>query len=225
MPTELIKDNIKTIPPLIQIIANKSFSEDVFPDDLKEALLRPSLKKTDLKLVDSNYCLVSNLTFLSKSLEGLAAKRISEHVQLIIVPHQSAYHEDHSTETALIRVKTDVMKAIDNGEVVCLVLLDLSAAFDTVGHEVLLHRLEQDDSITDTANKWIHLYLSDRKQRVAVGDLWVDGVTSDPVTLTYGVPQGSVLGPILFTLYLKPVGMICRRHGIEHEHFADDIQV
>ena len=113
-------------------------------------------------------------------------------------PHQSAYHEDHSSETALFRVKMDIMKAIDKGEVVCLVLLDPSAAFNTVDHEVLLHRLEEGYSITDTAIKWIHSYLSGRRQRVAVGDLGVDRVTSDLVTLTYGVPQGSVLGPILF---------------------------
>ena len=80
MPMELIKDNIETILPPIQIIANKSFSEGVFPDDLKEALLRLLLKKPDLELVDLNCCPVSNLTFPSKFLERLAAKRIIEHV-------------------------------------------------------------------------------------------------------------------------------------------------
>ena len=154
--------------------------------------------------MDLNYYPVSNLRFLSKSLERLAAKRIIEHVQLMIEPHQSANHE----ETALLRVKMYIMKAIDKREVVCLVLLHLSAAFDTVDHEVLLTRLEQDYNITDTAMKWIHLYLSGRRQRVAIVDHRVDGVTSDPVTLTYGVPQGSVLGPILFTVYLKPVSAI-----------------
>ena len=104
----------------------------------------------------SNYHPVSNLTFLSKSLKRLAAKRITEHVQLIMETQQSANCEDHSTERALLRVKTDVMKATDKGKVFCLVLLDLSAAFDTVDHEVLLHRLEQHYSITDTAIKWIH---------------------------------------------------------------------
>ena len=147
MPMELMKGNIETISPLIQIKANKSFSEGVFPDDLKEALLRLLLKKPDLELVDLNYRPVSNLTFLSKSLERLEAKRFTEHLQPMMAPHQSPYHEDHSTETALLRVKMDIMKAIDKGEFVCLVLLDLSAAFDTVDHEVLLHRLEQDYSI------------------------------------------------------------------------------
>ena len=167
--------------------------------------------------MDSNYHPVSNLTFLSKSLERLTAKRIIEHVTPMMEPHQSAYHEDHSTETALLRVKTDIMKAIDKGEVVYQLLLDLSVAFNTVDHEVLLYRLEQDCSITYTVIKWIHSYLSSRRQRVAISDLRVDGVTSDPVTLTYGIPQGLLLGPILFTLYLKPVGAICRRHGIKYE--------
>ena len=208
-PTELIKDNIETISPLIQMIANKSFSEGIFPDDLKEALLRPLLKKPDLELVDLNYHPVLNLTFLSKSLERLAAKRIIEHVQLMMEHHQLAYLEDHSTETLLLRVKMDIMKAIDKGEFVCLVLLDLSATFDNVDHKVLLQRLEQDYSITDTAIKWIHSHLSVRRQRVAIGDLGIDGVTADLVTLTYGVPKG----------------VICRRHGIEYELFADDTWV
>ena len=73
---------------IIANITSKSFSEGVFPDDLKEALLRPLLKKPDLELVDLNYHLVSNLTFLPKSLERLAAKRIIEHVQLMVKPHQ-----------------------------------------------------------------------------------------------------------------------------------------
>ena len=156
MPMEQIKDNIKTISPLIQIIANKSFSEGVFPDDLKEALVRPLLQKPDLELVDLNYHPVSNLTFLSKSVERLVVKRIIRHVQPMMEHHQSAYCEDHSTKTALLRVKTDVMKAIDKGEAVCLVLLDLSATLDTIDHKILLHRLEHEYNITDTAIKWIH---------------------------------------------------------------------
>ena len=103
------------------------------------------------------------------------------------------------------------MKAIDKGEVICLVQLDLSAAFNIVDQKILLHRLEHEYSITDTAIKCIHSYLSGRKQRFVAVDLRVDGVTSDTVTLTYGIPQGSVLGPRLFTLYLKHVGAITQK--------------
>ena len=83
-----------------------------------------------------------------------------------------------------------LMKAIDKGKAVCLVLLDLSATFNTVDYKILLHRLEDEYNITDKAIKWIHFYLSGRKQRVAVGDIGVDGVTSDCITLTYGYLKG-----------------------------------
>ena len=103
-------------------------------------------------------------TFLSKSLEKLAAKGIIEHIQLMMEPYQSAYNEDQSTETALLKVKTYVMKAIDKGKVVSLVLLDLSPAFNTVDHEILFHRLEYEYNINATASKWIHSYQTENRE-------------------------------------------------------------
>ena len=115
---------------------------------------------------------------------------------------QSAYRKFHSTETALLKVKTDIIKAMEKQEITCLILLDLLTAFDTIDHTILLNKLETTFRIKDTALKWIASFLIGRTQQVAIGDLGTDlGVTSDPVTLTFGVPQRSVLGPILFTLY------------------------
>ena len=95
------------------------------------------------------------------------------------------------------------LQAIDNQEVMCLVLLDLSAAFDTVSHSLLLNRLQYRFRFTDTILEWIGSYLSGRTQQVVI-----DGAEgqSDPVTLNFGVLQGSVLGPILFTLFMSPLG-------------------
>ena len=108
---------------------------------------------------------------------------------------QSAYRKFHSTETALLKVKTDMIKAMDNQEITCLILLDLLAAFDTIDHTILLNRLETAFRIKDTALKWITCFLTGRTQQVAIGNLDTDfGATSDPATLTFGVPQGSVLG-------------------------------
>ena len=115
---------------------------------------------------------------------------------------------------------------MDNQEVTCLILLDLLAAFDTVDHTILLNRLETTFGIKDTALKWIASFLTGRTQKVAIGNLGTDlKAISDPVTLTFGVPQGSVLGPILLTLYTAPLGKVCRKHHIFYHLYADDTQL
>ena len=119
---------------------------------------------------------------------------------------QSAYRKFHSTESALLKVKTDIIKAMDNQEITCLRLLDLLAAFDTIDHIILLNRLETTFGIRDTSLKCIASYLTSRSQKVAISDLGTNlEVISNPVTLTFGVLQGSVLGPNLFTLYTIPL--------------------
>jgi len=114
---------------------------------------------------------------------------------------QSAYKMFHSTETALLKVQNDILQATDSGKSTILVLLDLSAAFDTVDHEVLLNRLSEQFGIRGIALQWIRSYLTNRSQSVLI-----DGEESDAWEILFGVPQGSVLGPILFTLYSAPIG-------------------
>ena len=113
---------------------------------------------------------------------------------------QSAYKVGHSTETALIRVYNDILCAIDEKQCVLLVLLDLSAAFDTVDHEVLLSRLEERLGICGNALSWVKSYMSDRKQSVSI-----NGTTSESHVLDCGVPQGSVLCPLFFVSYTLPL--------------------
>ena len=122
---------------------------------------------------------------------------------------QSAYKANNSTETALLKVREDILQAIDHREVTCLVLLDLSVAFDTVDYRLLLNRLKHRFGVVGKAYNWIKSYLSDRTQQVVVGDIALGGATSSKSKLKQGVPQGSVLGPILFTLYISPLGDIC----------------
>ena len=135
-------------------------------------------------------------------------------------PMQSAYRARQSTETALVKVKADILNAIDNKEVVCLVLLDLSVALDTDNHHILLERLEKRFGFTGLVINWIRSYLTGRSQKVVVGD-----VKSPSVSLSYGVPQGSILGPIFFTFYMTPIGEICIKHGITYHLYADDQQL
>ena len=106
---------------------------------------------------------------------------------------------------------------MDKQKVVLLLLLDLSAAFDTIDHKILLHRLEKRCGITGTALKWFASYLSNRKQFVKVGD-----TESEKRALTYGVPQGSVLGPIFFCIYISPLGEIIENEGMDRQEYADD---
>ncbi len=135
-------------------------------------------------------------------------------------PYQSAYRPGHSTETALLKIKNDFDLALDRGQGVALVLLDLSAAFDTIDHCILLERLENHCGITGCALEWVRSYLTDRTQSVVIGDM-----LSDPLPLDIGVPQGSVLGPLLFTIYMLPIGHILREHGILYHGYADDTQL
>ena len=133
---------------------------------------------------------------------------------------QSAYKACHSTETALLKVHNDILRSIDRNEAVLLVLLDLSAAFDTVDHCILIKRLHTRLGITGNALSWCKSYLSNRHQKVMI-----KGTSSTQRALSCGVPQGSVLGPILFIVYILPLGDIVRRHGVKFQLYADDSQL
>ena len=143
----------------------------------------------------------------------------------LLESNQSACHANHSTETVILKVKADILHAMDKQEVSCLVLLDLSAAFDTIDHQILLKHLENHFGIIGVALKWKKSYLTGRTQSVVIGDKNTDGAWSDPVDLNFGVPQGLVLGPVLFTIYTSPLGSICRSNSVEFQLFADDQQL
>ena len=232
LPMWLFKDNVNIMCNVLMQLANKSFSTGEFPSQLREAIVCPVLKKATLdKNVLQNYRPVSNIRYYSKIMEKIAAAQLQDHLRAnnLLEEFQSAYRAQHSTETALLRVKTDILTDMDNGKAVFVVLLDLSAAFDTVDHQILLDRLSSTFSITGTALRWISSYLSDRYFRVTVGgDLSVSGAadgSSDKFDLKFGVPQGSVLGPLFFVLYTSSIGDILRKHNINYHIYADDIQL
>ena len=133
---------------------------------------------------------------------------------------QSAYRRRHSTETALVKVQNDILIAMDNGNVTMLLLLDLSAAFDTVSHSILINRLEKRVRIKGKALDWFKSYLEDRKQCVSINK-----TKSKSCALKFGVPQGSVLWPILFSLYTLPLADILKKRGISYHLYADDTQL
>ena len=222
LPTGLLKDCKDELVPVITRIVNASLAGSNMPTSLKTAMVSPLLKKPSLDTVFKNYRPVSNLPYVSKVIEKVVAKRLTDHIKLYKLDdsHQSAYKQHHGTETALLRVKNDLLMAMDGQKVALLLLLDLSAAFDTVDHAVLLHRLEAYTGLSGSALKWMSSYLENRKQHVSV-----QGCNSESSDLKYGVPQGSVLGPILFTVYLIPLREIMLKHGIDYEIYADDNQL
>ena len=134
--------------------------------NLKNAILKPLLKKQGLALTFGNYHPVSNLSYISKLLEKVVSTQLIDLAETSgnMEPYQSAYCSGHSTETAVLWVKTDILCAFDNKEITCLVLLDLSAAFDTICHEALLNCLNFRFGLGGVILKWLQSYLCDCTQ-------------------------------------------------------------
>ena len=197
LPTMLVTKLLPELAPIIKGVVNKSLSSGEFPTALKTALIRPSFKqddKNDLK----NYRPVSNLPFLSKIVEKAVAMQLTEYLETnkLLPSIQSAYRKGHSVETATAKILDDLLVITDKKSKAVLLLLDLSAAFDTIDHVKLLSRLKQDYGITGVALKWFKSYLSKRSASVKIGQ-----TTSAPWEVKIGVPQGSILGPLLFVMY------------------------
>ena len=193
------------------------------PPSLKQAHVIPVLKKSSLDHNElKNYRPISNLAFSSKLIERVVSHQLNEHClqNKINIYFQSAYKKHHSTETALTRVQNDLLKAVDSQGGAVLVLLDLSAAFDTIDHEVMLNILQYNIGVTGSALAWFTSYLTDRNQYVKV-----NRTLSKPRDLPYGVPQGSVLGPVLFSLYTQPLQSVIEDFGISYHLYADDTQL
>ena len=206
----------------ITTIINKCFLEGSFPKSEKRALIRPLLKKPGIDTESlSNYRPVSNLSFLSKILERAILDQLTSLLQQndTIPVVQSAYRKHHSTETALTKIHNDLVENTCMGMSSLLVLLDLSAAFDTVDHEILLSDL-YNCGVRDSALMLLRSYLLGRSQCVLVNQ-----TVSDSVPLLYGVPQGSVLGPVLFTIYTSSLSSLFQSHNVDYHFYADDTQI
>lgn len=223
-PTYLLKDCIDVLLPSLTKLINLSLTTGLFPDVFKKAIVTPLIKKSNLcKNELKNYRPVSGLCFISKLLERVVAKQVKLHLDKNKLGNsfQSAYKNGHSTETALLCVKNDIDLALSEGKPVALVLLDLSAAFDTIDHNGLLNCLKNWFGFNYTVLNWFKSYLSDRHQSIKIGNTF-----SDPCKLNFGVPQGSVLGPLLFSMYTYPLSKIISSYeGIKFHFYADDTQV
>ncbi|KAL5260602.1 hypothetical protein ACHWQZ_G010676 [Mnemiopsis leidyi] len=223
IPMWLFKHCLPELLPVVHYIVNESLRTGKFPSALKEASIRPGLKKPSLDVDElKNYRPISNLTYLSKILEKVVHEQLYTFIDSsnMFSSFQSGYRKNHSCETAVTKIHNDILMMIDKKENVVLLLLDLSAAFDTINHRLLLNKLQSMYGINDVAISWLSSYLSNRSFRVTVNQK-----TSGECLLDIGVPQGSILGPLLFILYTKDLESIVTKFGFTIHLYADDTQI
>ena len=199
IPTKILNTILPVVLPAITAIINQCLLTGEFPKSFKSAIVKPLLKKAGLDVdVLKHYRPVSNLSFLSKIVESVIACQLLKHMNdnNLLEEMQSAYKAKHSTESAMVRILNDLHRGVDGKSAMLLVLLDLSAAFDTVDHNILINQLEQNIGIRGSALALLKSYLSNRSQAVSI-----DNIDSELADLVCGVPQGSVLGPLKFCIY------------------------
>ena len=219
LPANMLKQVIDELIPHLCTLVNKSLLTGSC-DGIKVSTIVPLLKKAGLDPdVLKNYRPVADLVFLSKLTERAAAKQLHDHMTLnkLHCRHQHAYKQFHSTETVLLYIVNDILIAFDSNTAVILLFIDLSAAFDTVDIDKLLHILEADIGISGIALKWFESFLRGRNQHVLIKQS-----LSESREVLFGVPQGSVLGPVLFNIYTRSLFDVIKSCGFSTSGYADD---
>jgi hypothetical protein len=223
IPMWLFKNCLPELISIVHYIVNESLKTGQFPSQLKFATVKPGLKKPNLDVDElNNYRPISNLTYLSKLLEKVVHKQLVNYAteNKLFANFQSGYRKFHSCETAVTKIHNDILVMSDKQENVVLLLLDLSAAFDTINHDILLSKLKRTYGVKGEVLEWLKSYLSNRKFKVVVKNC-----SSSGCTLEIGVPQGSILGPLLFILYTRDLESIVTKYGFTIHFYADDTQV
>lgn len=195
-----VKDGAALIVSPLTHILNLSFKSGELPDDIKAARVTPIHKKNS-KLDAGNYRPVSILSTISKLFERIVYNQLDDYLRAhkLLYEYQSGFRSAYSTDTCLINLTDYIKQEQDKGRFIGMVLLDLQKAFDTVDHRILLQKLEA-LGLQKSAIDWFQSYLQERKQSVEIS-----GTTSKPATITCGVPQGSILGPLLFLIYVNDI--------------------
>ena len=190
----------------------------------KLAIWLVKLTKMVKLLIDWGYVSNDRLSLLTITWHCRWVWKIGAGLQLLATgnfnPLQLAYRSSHPTETALPRIQNNFYQAIDDKKLTVKISISISAAFDTIYHGKLLSRFRHGFGVTDKALKWLKSYIADRQRLVEFGRH-----SSAKVRCSSGVPQGSVLGPLIFVAYVSPIGEVISIHGVDHHQYADDTQL
>ena len=202
IPSSLLKRLVTDLAPTVTKLVNTSLTTGRFAPNWKTSINRPLLKKLGLELLLANYRPVCNLSFISKLVEKCALKQFIQHCddQNLIPFYQSAYRSGYSTETALVKITNDILWSFEKQHASTLIVMDLSATFNTVDHQILLDVLENRFGITGTALSWFRTYLQPRFCKVCVNKSY-----SKLQDLTFSIPQGSCAGPVLYLIYASTI--------------------